>query len=261
MQATCFEDLASHNTQGISKSNFPKQSLFEFFIWTLAYIKDTFCSLVCNSGRVITFSGVDGAGKSTVIEHIVPVLEKKYRRKVKVLRHRPSILPILSVYKHGKKKAAEIALNTGPHQGNNRSRLSSFFRFMYYYLDYLLGQVYLYFRYLLPGYIVVYDRYYFDFIVDGKRSNIKLPQSIVLPLYKFIYKPSLNIFLYAAPATIVARKQELTEEKVGIMTQSYLQLFALLKNVKNERAQYVPIENVHLDQTINQIVHRCAKIV
>jgi putative protein kinase ArgK-like GTPase of G3E family len=49
-----------------------------------------------NRGLILTFSGVDGAGKSTILSEFKDRLEKKYRKKVVVIRHRPSILPILS---------------------------------------------------------------------------------------------------------------------------------------------------------------------
>ena len=57
------------------------------------------------SGLVITFSGVDGAGKSTLIEPVNERLEKKWRKRVVVIRHRPSVLPIISAWKYGKQSA------------------------------------------------------------------------------------------------------------------------------------------------------------
>ena len=39
--------------------------------------------------KIITFSGVDGAGKTTILREFTELLEKKYRRNVVELRHRP----------------------------------------------------------------------------------------------------------------------------------------------------------------------------
>ena len=50
---------------------------------------------------MISVSGVDGAGKSTVLVYLRELLEGKYRRKLILLRHRPCVLPILSSFKHG----------------------------------------------------------------------------------------------------------------------------------------------------------------
>lgn len=57
-----------------------------------------------NKIKIITFSGVDGAGKTTILTKVKELIEDKYKKEVVVLRHRPSILPILSAIKHGKKK-------------------------------------------------------------------------------------------------------------------------------------------------------------
>lgn len=54
-----------------------------------------------------------------------------------------------------------------PRTGSNKSKLSSFIRFFYYLLDYIIGQWFIYFKYTIKGNIIVYDRYYFDFINDA----------------------------------------------------------------------------------------------
>ncbi|RMG69160.1 MAG: hypothetical protein D6722_10905, partial [Bacteroidetes bacterium] len=61
---------------------------------------------------VITFSGVDGAGKSTLLAAFQEMLTKKYRRRVVVIRHRPSMLPILSAWRYGKAEAEAKARHT-----------------------------------------------------------------------------------------------------------------------------------------------------
>ncbi|RZK61410.1 MAG: hypothetical protein EOO59_05145, partial [Hymenobacter sp.] len=58
----------------------------------LRYLLSTVADFVRPGGLIITFSGVDGAGKSTVIEHVKERLEKKWRKRVVVIRHRPSVL-------------------------------------------------------------------------------------------------------------------------------------------------------------------------
>lgn len=217
------------------------------------YIKDTFNDLIKRRGYIVTFSGVDGAGKSTIIEIVKENIETKYRKKVVLLRHRPGVLPILSAIKHGKSKAEKIAGKTLPRQGKNRSPLSSTLRFSYYYLDYLIGQIYVYFRYILRGKIVLYDRYYFDFINDAKRSNIEVNRKLSKALYRFVMKPKLNIFLYAQPETILARKQELKAEDIKELTQNYYDLFTGL-SLKSKKSRYTCIENNVLDDTVAAVL-------
>jgi len=214
------------------------------------YLSDVAQDLQSSKGIVLTFSGVDGAGKSTIIDHVLKLIEKKYRRKVVYLRHRPSLVPILSALKHGKQEAEKRSINSLPRQGGNKSFVSSLFRFLYYYMDYLIGQFYIYFKYTFRGTIVVYDRYYFDFINDSVRSNIVLPKSIVKWGYKLLLKPHLNFFLYADATTILKRKQELDRATIERLTQDYLSLF---NELGKDSKKYYPIENIILEDTLKTI--------
>mgnify|MGYP001336132214 CR=1 FL=1 len=223
------------------------------------YILDTLKDIIYRKGMVITFSGVDGAGKSTIIEIVKNRLQTKYRKEVVLLRHRPGILPILSAIKHGEKKAEEIASVTLPRKGKNNNIFSSVARFGYYFADYMIGQVYVYFKYVLRGKIVLYDRYYFDFINDAKRSNIQLNRSFVKALYRFVFKPKLNFFLYADAQTILARKQEMIAPEIDELTILYKQLFTQMSD-KYKSSHYTIIENNELDVTLNKIMNSYAKL-
>lgn len=215
------------------------------------YLVDTLKNVLGEKGLVITFSGVDGAGKSTVIEQVQQEFEKKFRKKVVVLRHRPSVLPILSAWTKGKAQAERASTERLPRQGTNHNLLSSLLRFGYYYLDYLLGQFYVYFKYVRRGYVVLYDRYYFDFINDSRRSNISLPKGLLKAGYALLMSPKYNFFLYADPDTILKRKQELDAGTIRVLTQAYLSLFRQLGT--HAAGQYIPVENRDLNTTIRQI--------
>ena len=217
------------------------------------YYADTALDLFHRGGLVITFSGVDGAGKSTVIEHIRHQLEKQMRKRVVVLRHRPSILPILSAWKHGEAAAREMAASALPRQGKNERLFSSLARFAYYYMDYLFGQFYVRFKYVNRGYIVLYDRYYFDFINDSRRSNIRLSPSFTRWFYRFLLKPDLNFFLYAPAEEILRRKQELDADTIRELTDRYIHLFTDLAG-RYTHSKYIPIDNRHIEDTITTIV-------
>ncbi|MCS4302432.1 hypothetical protein [Chryseobacterium sp. BIGb0232] len=223
---------------------------FNRMINLVSYVKDSFSA----KGFIITFSGVDGAGKSTVISEISELIEKRYRRPVKVLRHRPSLLPILSVWTKGKEKAHLDSINSMPRQGNNKNSFSSLLRFAYYYTDYIFGQFIIYLKYVLRGKIVLYDRYYFDFIADAKRSNIQLPKAVTESGYHLLMKPKFNFFLYAAPEKILSRKKELSYQSICELTAEYNQLFSKLQK-QNNNEKYLAIENNDLDRTLGTIMN------
>jgi thymidylate kinase len=220
---------------------------------TINYGIDIIKSYFSNSGFVITFSGVDGVGKSTVIEKIAFKIEKQLRKRVIILRHRPSLLPILSVWTKGKLKAHTDVISCLPRQGKNKNFLSSLFRFSYYYLDYLIGQFVIYFKYTLRGHVVIYDRYYFDFINDSKRSNIQLPKFISKSGYLFLLKPKFNFFLFEDAQIILKRKNELNESTINELTREYKTLFQNLK-LKTRNTTYDSIRNDNLDTTLNAII-------
>ncbi|KOY87018.1 hypothetical protein AD998_13475 [bacterium 336/3] len=215
------------------------------------YYMDVVKRIMFSKGMMITFSGADGAGKSTVIELSKKELEKRLRKRVIILRHRPSILPILSAWTKGKEKAERDTAQTLPRQGKNKNVISSLLRFAYYYTDYLLGQIIIHFKYILRGDVVLYDRYYFDFINDGVRSNIILPKWIMKLGYCFLLKPQLNFFLYADAHTILNRKKELKQEDIEHINHQYSTLFRQLD--KKSPNHYLVIENIDLQKTLKTI--------
>lgn len=221
---------------------------FSFISNSVQYGLDKIRLLKDKRGFIVSFSGVDGAGKSTVISKIKQVLEEKYRKEVVVLRHRPSLLPILSSFKYGKEKAEQKAASKLPRQGNNQSKINSTFRFLYYFSDYFVGQFIVYSKYILRGKIVLYDRYYFDFINDPKRTNLNLTESLPLAFSKFVIKPDINFLLTAPANEILKRKQELTAEDIDFLNSKYKNYFGNLEN--RNFGSFKTIENIDLDETL-----------
>lgn len=242
--------IASSQISSLKKT--PKNQGWHGFLNKLYYIKDSFESMASRDGFIITFSGVDGAGKTTVIDYSKEFIEKMLRKRVVVLRHRPSVLPILSAWKYGKENAVQKSVDSLPRQGKNENLLASLIRFIYYYIDYLLGQFYVQAKYVSRGYAVLYDRYYFDMINDAKRSNIELPERFLKWWYRFLLKPELNIFLFASPEEILKRKQELSAEIITTLTNRYSALFASF-NKKYVRSKYISINNVDMDTTLTYL--------
>jgi thymidylate kinase len=225
----------------------------------LNYLLDACKDKLLRRGLVITFSGVDGAGKSTVIEQLKQALQAHYRKKVVVLRHRPSLLPILSAWKYGKQQAEALSSASLPRQGSNTNLLSSLFRFAYYLTDYLMGQFYVRLRYVARGYVVLYDRYYFDLIGDARRSNILLPPAFTSWFYWLLLKPDLNFFLYAPADTILSRKQELDKATIEGLTRQYLGLFEKLHR-QYPRSRHIALENQSLPHTTALILSKVREI-
>ena len=112
-------------------------------------------------------------------------------------------------------------------------------------------------RFVWSGYVVLYDRYYFDFINDSRRSNIRLPQQWIKAGYPLLLKPDVNFFLYASPEIILRRKQELDAPTIRSLTSAYLDLFAQLGAQKPFR--YVALENDDLSDTVSTIMSKITR--
>ena len=242
-----------HNQLSNSVSNYPENNGWKGLLNRVVYFIDTARDVLRSEGMIITFSGVDGAGKSTIIEDIRANLSKKYRKQVVVLRHRPAVLPILSAFRHGKEKANKISSVRMPRTGTNKSPLGSLLRFSYYLVDYMVGQVVVHLKHTIRGHIVLYDRYYFDFIHDAKRTNIVLPPWFMKMFYPLIYKPRLNFFLYAPSEVILARKQELDKSAIEELTQRYGTHFDSL-SLRYHSDVYRKIKNTDRERTVQTIL-------
>jgi thymidylate kinase len=245
-------ELCRFDSQKLSliKKYNSKDNLLHMRIKNLSmYIYNIFANI--KKSKIITFSGVDGAGKTTILREFTTLLRSKYRRRVVELRHRPSVLPILSALKHGKEKAEKKTMDVLPRTGSNNSKISSYIRFFYYLIDYVLGQWVIFAKHGLKGDIVIYDRYYFDFIVDAKRTNINLNPKFIKFFYRFIFKPEMNIFLYANPDVILSRKQEMDKQSIVSLTLKYKALFSELDEFSNEN--YILIDNLDKSSTMRTI--------
>lgn len=218
-------------------------------IWhRMQHTGDRLRKLIPHRGYIITFSGVDGPGKSTVIEATRHRIDKELRTPVVVLRHRPSMLPVLS----GVSYQQQGATATLQPKAAKLSRIGTYMRFAYYYTDYLFGQCYVQLRYVMRGYVVLYDRYYFDFISDSKRNNIMLPSAFTTWWYRFLFEPDLNFFLYPPLDSGLPRKQELDAASIEQLTGKYLALFNKLEQ-RSGHGHYISVRNMRLGDTLDTL--------
>ena len=166
------------------------------------------------SGTVIAILGVDGSGKSTLIDAISrPLLPATHNALFH--RHlRPGLLPPLARLK-GKSQAVDGPV-INPHGSSLSGVPGSFFRLIYLLGDYVLGY-WLTIRPLIakrPA-IIIYDRYAYDMALDQKRFRINLPPALVRFFTRLAPKPDLIFCLYGSPEVLAARKQELPLAEVS----------------------------------------------
>jgi thymidylate kinase len=177
----------------------------------------------------IVFLGTDGSGKSTIIDAVIPAIKEKYNISVQYEHLRPNYIPSLAVLlgKRTKEKEAAITKVEDPHSEKPSGFLGSLFRLSYYFLDYTWG----YYRkiYKSSG-IWIFDRYYYDYMLDPRRGRINLPQWIIRFYVLFIPSPDLIFCLGTDAEKIHKRKPELPLNEVKRQISA---LYEFSTNYKN----------------------------
>ncbi len=208
----------------------------------------------CN-GFLITFSGIDRSGKSTVLKMLATLISNKYHRKVMVLKYSSFFnAATLSKTTEGNREKLPVS------DKRKKSQFRSYMRFSKYFLHFIFVQWKVWFKYRLKGYIVLYDRYYFDLIADPGLFDFEINNRLARFSYHFVFKPRLNIFLYSPPSEIIKRNTLLDEETIEMVTDNYISYFHDL-SLRKTNSRYLSVENIYLDKVIDQVERELGKVI
>lgn len=207
-------------------------------------------------GIFIVILGVDGSGKSTIINAIKPTLTAMSNNNIFIKHLRPGFLPPLARLRG--QRDEQIGPVTDPHGSTPSGIVGSLLRIIYLMTDYILG----YCLITLPkvkkqSAIIIYDRYAYDMAIDPRRFRIALPSKLIRWFTRLAPKPDLIFCLYGNPEVIAARKRELPLEEVA------RQVDALKEFAANEpHAVLISTEGTVVqarDQVLEAIANYCAK--
>lgn len=195
--------------------------------------------------EIISFSGIDSAGKSTQIEKVKNIYEKR-QRKYKVIWSRGGYT---SIFEFLKKIIRFIGKTKLPEPGRNQKREVMFknrFISRIWYVIAMLDLIRLYaltFRiYKMLGYDIIADRYLWDTYVD---FNMSLPE---IDLSRsFLWKtavtltPKINksIILYISPETSYARSIDKNEPFFDDMKTRRNRINQYSKLIESKKWNYV----------------------
>ena len=189
----------------LSKEDFQKNKFNNFYI--------RFKRVFKQPGYTVTFLGPDGSGKSTIINNIKPKLNKAFHNAVYYEHMRPNMFPSLAKLLGKKVNYKEQSLN--PHGSSNSGFFGSFFRLSYYIIDYSIGfYIKIFPRKATKSCVWIFDRYYYDYLIDPKRGRIKLPGWIIKLGQLIVPDPDLILCLGTSARTIHKRKPELTFSEI-----------------------------------------------
>ncbi|MBA4390988.1 MAG: hypothetical protein C0399_08620 [Syntrophus sp. (in: bacteria)] len=165
------------------------------------------------TGLVAIFVSPDGGGKSTVADMLLSRLRYGFRN-TKRIHWRPYLLPPpRKLFNPSKWKEPETA-NYDPHGKPPKGLVSSVGRFFYYLLDYILGYLPKVFWLKVRTHLVVFERYYYDFLLDTRRFRLKVPSWLPVWFLPFVPKGDLCFLLSGPPHVLHGRKQEISLDEV-----------------------------------------------
>lgn len=170
-------------------------------------------------GYVIVVEGTDGSGKSAIINAITPWLNEGFHNSVVYNHLRPHLLPDIAVL-FGRRDANEkVEVVNHPHAGTTSGFAGSLVRWLYYMHDYTWGYLIKVWPHIrIRSYVYIFDRYYYDYYIDPRRSSTKLPYQILRFGEYVIPNPDLILCLGGDPETIYTRKPETSLEEVTRQT-------------------------------------------
>ncbi len=189
-----------------------------------------------NRARFVSFSGVDGAGKSTQIQFLSATLQQAGLRVRSVafwdevatltrLRERTGH----TIFK-GDKGVGTPSAPVQRRDKNVRSRLMTALRVCLYFADAISTRRAVHHALRSDADLVIFDRYIYDELANLTLST-GLVRAYVRMIMKLVPRPDISYFLDADPRLARARKPEYPLEFIYLNRQSYLQLSALIGGV------------------------------
>lgn len=187
-------------------------------------------------GYLLSFSGPDGAGKSSIMESVLEFFQLTGICKQEVAHHflPAGIPPLHRLLKFNKKLTKQNY--TQPYSEKPVGKISSVIRFIYYVLAFIFAK----YRYLKPQFkrneVVIFDRYYPDLIADPTRARLSLSRKILANVFpKVAASPDVALIFVAKPDILVERKGELSEAKAKQLVKEYKDIcidksYTLLEN-------------------------------
>ena len=168
------------------------------------------------SSIVISFMGVDGSGKSTLIELLKKRLKIKFK-EIKYVHLRPYLILL-----------DKSTVQTNPHKIKIAwPILLNFFRILYWLIMY---RCFFYIFKNKTKRLIIFDRYAHDLMIDPVRYKFNLPSNISNYILGLFPEPTLWIILNAPIKLIEKRKKELSTAELKKQIKSYLSFAKSKKN-------------------------------
>lgn len=165
------------------------------------------------TGLHVVLLGPDGVGKSTVIERVVRDLAPAFRR-TKTYHLWPR-------FRHVVRTVGPV---TNPHGLAPRGLCASLLKLIWWWVVFTGGYLHEVLPRLVGSTLVVFDRYYYDLVVDPRRYRYSGPSWLARWMGRCVPSPDILILLDAPVEVVQGRKQEVSCQELKRQRTSYLEL-------------------------------------
>jgi len=236
-----YNGLTNLRTRIIAKNLMNINNLLSFLGFLMLYLFRKISVLnPFSKGILISFSGTDGSGKSTISKEIVRLFnENNIKSDYVYMGWRNYIIPRDTISKAYDKR---IEGNISKRRKSILFVFADLFVFFEMYLRYLF---WIFIR-LRNNEFVVCDRYIYDRLIYKNVTNIG--RFLILKLYP---KPDYNFYLYGDPKKVYDRKKEISLDD----TKRQMRMF---KKIKND-VGFIEIKNEDINETISRIINEIYK--
>ena len=211
--------LLNKNLKRLQRSLFKKKKYTVDDWWLNA--KNTFNRIRKPAGLIVGVLGRDGTGKSTLINSIEEEFSFCYRDVVKYHLYPGFFLS------HDKRTADDY---TTPHIRRRYNKIVSELKLGFFLFEYFLGYWMKVYPKKLNHYLVIFDRYFVDVLVDPLRYRQAEKSFLAKLVHRLIPKPDMWLILDASTESVLMRKQELTFSLSETLRRRYLNLQNELSN-------------------------------
>lgn len=178
-----------------------------------------------SGGQVVGVAGMDGSGKSTVVDRFCCAIEASEFTRPIIVHLLPDVIPTLhQLIRRTKTVESYMKPYAEPPV---RSHLNATLRLGYYVGAFLAARCWTGIK-VARGETVVFDRSVLDFASDLARARIP---HVHLPgwLVRLLLPKGMFVYICASPEAIVARKDELTLERAKDLGARYDRIAELMK--------------------------------
>jgi thymidylate kinase len=181
-------------------------------------------------GIVVAVLGLDGSGKSTLVELMKNDIERLFHAAVEHRHLRPGFLPQLATL--ARRDIGQAMRLANPHVKPPSGAIVSIIRLAYYTIDYFLGYWVCVYPVLVKfPTVFFFDRYFYDYYIDPARLRVSAPWWMVELFAFFVPEPDLTIMIRPHPEVFHKRKPELPLEELRQQSERVYILAKKLKNV------------------------------